>query len=329
MSKEESSKKAKRILEVYTELLEGRIMNKAEMVLKYGVDDRTIERDIEIMRGHLDQELVKTGKAYSILYDRSEKGYRMIKSTEQALTGSELLGICKILLESRAFVKEEMYALLDKLLACKAEEKDRKLLEEMISNERYHYVELQHGVPYENRLWKMEKAVKENRYLKLQYIKVKDKTVVERKVKPVAILFSEYYFYLVAYIEWEERKITEEKDNSEETGKDKDSPAIYRIDRILEYEVLEKRFIVPYKDRFQEGEYKKKIQYMYGGKMRRLKFKYFGHDIDFLLDRFPTAKVIAKNENEWTIQAEVFGEGVDMWLRSQGDRIQVLEEKVI
>ena len=101
-------------------------------------------------------------------------------------------------------------------------------------------------------------------------------------------------------------------------------PTIYRIDRIAEFEVLDEHFHVPYADRFQEGEFRKRIQFMFGGELRTIKFKYKGLSIESVLDRFPTAEVIDRGDTGWTIKAEVYGDGVDIWLRGQGDIIEVL-----
>lgn len=37
-------------------------------------------------------------------------------------------------------------------------------------------------------------AIRECRYIEIDYIRMKGKAVVKRKLKPVAIMFSEYYF---------------------------------------------------------------------------------------------------------------------------------------
>ena len=84
---------------------------------------------------------------------------------------------------------------------------------------------------------------------------------------------------------------------------------------------MDEHFKVPYKDRFQEGEFRKRVQFMYGGKLERIKFKYTGPSIEAVLDRLPTAEIISQDEDGWTVEAEVFGKGVDMWLRSQGKLI--------
>ena len=64
---------------------------------------------------------------------------------------------------------------------------------------------------------------------------------------------------------------------------------------------------------------------MYGGKPQRIKFKYIGKNVEAILDRLPTAKIISKDEVGCLITAEVFGNGIDMWIRSQGNYIEVIE----
>lgn len=63
---------------------------------------------------------------------------------------------------------------------------------------------------------------------------------------------------------------------------------------------------------------------MYGGKLQKVVFKYFGTDVDAVLDRLSTAIIRSEDEGIFTISAEVFGKGIEMWLRSQGDLIEVL-----
>ena len=46
-------------------------------------------------------------------------------------------------------------------------------------------------------------------------------------------------------------------------------PTIYRIDRIESYKVLPEKFRIPYTDRFEEGEFRKRIQFMMGADSRK------------------------------------------------------------
>jgi predicted DNA-binding transcriptional regulator YafY len=195
-----------------------------------------------------------------------------------------------------------------------------KLVKDLISNEEYHYVEPRHGNRFLDKLWNIGQAIHDNRYIEIEYKRIKDKKIVRRKLEPVAIMFSEYYFYLTAFID------------DEEVRKDFDVindsfPTIYRIDRIEKLKVLDERFHIPYSNRFEEGEFRKRIQFMYGGKLQRVKFKYSDNDIDAILDRLPTAKILNEDNGVYTISAEVFGKGIDMWLRSQGDAVFEVERQ--
>ena len=130
-------------------------------------------------------------------------------------------------------------------------------------------------------------------------------------------MFSEYYFYLTAFID--DDKVRENFNVLNDSF-----PTIYRIDRIQSLKVLDETFHIPYKDRFEEGEFRKRIQFMYGGKLRKIKFEYTGYAVEAVLDRLPTAKIISEEDGKYVISAEVFGDGIDMWLRSQGDRIKMI-----
>ncbi|MFI3214865.1 MAG: WYL domain-containing protein, partial [Eubacteriales bacterium] len=196
-------------------------------------------------------------------------------------------------------------------------EENQTLVKELVSNEKFHYIEPVHKTVFIDKLWQIGEAIRNSQYIEMDYLRTKDKKIVKRKVKPVAIMFSEYYFYVTAFID------------DEEVRKDFDVindsfPTIYRIDRIQGLKVLSERFHIPYSSRFEEGEFRKRIQFMYGGKLRRLKFKYFGDSVEAILDRLPTAQVVEEQEGGFIIQAEVFGNGVDMWIRSQGAMIEVM-----
>ena len=43
------------------------------------------------------------------------------------------------------------------------------------------------------------------------------------------------------------------------------------------------------------------------------------------LDRLPTAKVIKQDAKGYLVTAEAFGEGIHMWLRSQGELLELVE----
>lgn len=308
--------KYNRILMIYSKLMNGEIINKNKEAEYFGVNPRSIQRDIDDLRCFFADNADSGESGRELVYDKRLNGYHLVSSDMTVLTNSEILAVCKILLESRAFTKDEMTPIINKLLNCCVPLKNKRMVSDLISNELYHYTELKHHKKFVDSMWEIGEAVQRHLCMKITYTK-QDGRLVERIVQPVGIMFSEFYFYLTAFIE----NIDKEK---EFRNKDDIFPTIYRIDRIQSYEVLNRHFDIPYKDRFEEGEFRKRIQFMYGGKLRRIKLLYKGVNPEPILDRLPTAKIIEKTDDGFIIVAEVFGDGVDMWVKSHGDMIEII-----
>lgn len=305
---EQNGVKSARLLEIYSRLSEGAVLKKSELAQDFHVTQRSIQRDIEDLRcffaeRHLEQD---------VIYDTKLRGYRLIQATPKGLSNSEILAVCKILLESRSMRKDEMLPILDKLIFCAVPESSQKAVKALIANEELHYVEPHHNRPILDGLWEIGQAIKNQQIIEIEYERMKEPRLVRRRVQPVGIMFSEYYFYLTAFLE----------DKTDFENPDDLFPTIYRIDRIYSFKVLDEHFRIPYTSRFEEGEFRKRIQFMYGGKLERVKFRYSGPSIEAVLDRLPTARILSQDENGWTVEAEAFGKGIEMWLRSQGDFIE-------
>lgn len=315
----ESKGKIDRVLGIYTKLMGGNLVRKEEEAANYNVNERSIQRDIEDIRRFLENSASGSGYSDSLIYDWKRKGYCMEQIHKTKLADSEVLAVCKILLDSRAFTKKEMTRILRKIISCCVPEDHQKEIRELIANEEFHYVEPRHKTVFIDTMWKIGQAIRHSRYIEMEYVRSKDKSRVKRKVQPVAILFSEYYFYLTAFIE--DEAVRKDFDVINDSF-----PTIYRIDRIKKLKVLDEHFHIPYTDRFEEGEFRKRIQFMLGGKLQKVRFVYSGIDIDAILDRLPTAKILSEEDGKYIVEAEVFGKGIDMWLRSQGDLVEILND---
>lgn len=110
------------------------------------------------------------------------------------LTYIEVLALCKILLDSGAFTKQDMAVMLNELISCCVPKNNQKLVMDLVSNETFHYVELRHKTKFDDTMWEIGQAIHNCHYIGIKYSKIKDNAMVTRKVKPVAIMFSEYYF---------------------------------------------------------------------------------------------------------------------------------------
>ena len=67
----------------------------------------------------------------------------------------------------------------------------------------------------------------------------------------------------------------------------------------------------------------------------KLQFRYTGKSIEAILDRLPTARVVEADGDEdgdkrgYVVEAEVYGNGILMWLLSQGSAVEVLRPESV
>lgn len=308
-----------RLLAMYAQLAEGKPLYKAREAVKYNCSLRSIQRDIEDLRSFFAARSETTGVVQELIYDRKLNAYRLVPPLRNLLTNEETFAVLKVLLESRSLTKAELFPILEKLISCCVPQDNRRQVTDLIANEKYHYVEPRHKKEILEKMWNLSAAIRAHKEIKITYMRQSGDDV-SRVLKPVGIMFSEFYFYLVGFIDKENQleKIKFEVENDP-------FPTIYRIDRIKEYAVTDRHFNVPYQNRFEEGEFRKRVQFMYGGKLQKIKFWYKGPSVEAVLDRLPTAKILQYNGNGYLISAEVFGKGINMWLRSQGDMVEVVK----
>ena len=177
----------------------------------------------------------------------------MTGNEQRVMSNSEILAASKILLESRAFSKKEIDSILSKLIQGCASLESKKLVDDAVRNEKYHYVELHHQSHIQDKLWELNEEIQHSNMLEIVYGKaVSSKETVTRIVEPVAVLFSEYYFYLHTYI-------VEVDENGNYVHK-YEYPAIFRIDRIMSYKEIGQKFKTVYTNRFEPELFREKMK---------------------------------------------------------------------
>ena len=308
-----------RMLELYTRLAEGKLIYKAEAAEHYKCSLRSIQRDIDDLRIFFHNQSDASGVVQEIIYDAKLRGYKLVPPLRNVLNNKEVFAVLKILLESRSLSKEELDPILDKLIDCCVPKECKGYVNNLISNERFHYVPPRHNKEVLDTMWRLGEALREHKEVEVDYRKPGDGSLVHRVLRPAGIMFSEFYFYLAGFI------VPKQDDSFKEEVEKDPFPTIYRIDRIESLEVTDRRYKTPYDSRFEEGEFRKRVQFMFGGKLRKIRFYFKGANPEYLLDRLPTAEIIEKKDKGYLISAEVFGSGIDMWLRSQGDLVEVVE----
>ena len=146
--------KSRRILDIYMRFCEGKVIHKNEEARRFRVGERSIQRDINDIRAFLDEKRVAdSSDIRDIVYNRAFRGFVMTGLGDTVMSNSEILAVSKILLESRAFTKEEVGRILDKLVNGCAPRENMKLVADLISNEKFHYVEIHHESYIQDKLW--------------------------------------------------------------------------------------------------------------------------------------------------------------------------------
>ena len=87
---------------------------------------------------------------------------------------------------------------------------------------------------------------------------------------------------------------------------------IFHIDRIVRFKLTGATFRVTHSRKFSDGEFRKRIQFMYAGELRRGTFDYSGASVEVVLARLPMARIISEENGVYRITAEVYGNGIDM-----------------
>lgn len=239
--------KAMRVLSLYARLQEGQVIKKKELAQEFNVNERSIQRDIEALRDFLANEHLNQ----TVVYDKCAKGYCLNQVNSKSLSNSEILAVCKILLESRSLRHDEMLPILDKLVDCCVPEANKAAVKSLLANEKYHYIAPHHDTAILPRLWELGQAVQQHIVIEADYIKMNGDTV-KRVLEPVGLMFSEYYFYLAAYICNIDKA-------AEFSNPDDNFPTIYRVDRIKSFKLLDEHFYPSYAGRFEEGEFRNRV----------------------------------------------------------------------
>lgn len=225
------TEKTARLLYLYRDFARGAKVRKQEAADRFGVTQRSLQRDIEDLRCFF-AEQTPPGE---IIYDAKERAYRLVERGSTLFTNGEVLAVCKILLESRSLRRDEMLPVLDKLVSCCVPAEQRQAVAELLANEKHLYIQPHHEKPLLERMWALGEAVQKHLVTEIDYEKLKGGETVRRTIEPVGLMFSEYYFYLVAFIRDIDKKAAFE-------NPDDLFPTIYRLDRIRDFQITREHF---------------------------------------------------------------------------------------
>lgn len=297
--------KLDRVMELFFRAMKGESLSVQQLAFEYNVSTRSITRDINSLKAFLADHADILGYA-ELEYSSTNHCYSL--KMDHFLSNKELLAITKVLIGSRAFSSEELLGIIQKLKV-NTTSADRIKLEQLICKEIYQYDEVGsdcHSVI--DNLWKVTDCIENRNVITITYYKM-NRDLVKRKIKPVSIMFSEYYFYLIGY--------RYETDVS-------NTPIYFRVDRIVDIIVQREKYVLLKEQNIDEGMLRRKSQFMWPDPTRKIRFEFSGPSVQAILDRIPTAKVTDRQADKSIIEAEVFGSGIKMFLLSQGAWVKVL-----
>lgn len=297
------STKHDRLLEVFFRSLRGEALSVHKLAEEYDVSTKSISRDINDLKAFLADHRQLVGNT-ELTYSSQTKCYHLYMA--EFLTNQELFALVEVMIGARAFSKEELLTLTNKLRGFTTA-KDRSMLNDLIRKELYHYTEIKHDcVSVQETLWKLAYCITEKKEITIEYYRA-DRAWKTHRIRPASVMFTDNFFYLIAF-------------NTEGAP---DKPLYFRIDRIKYITEHRKNFTSEDAPDFDEGLLRQRSLFMWPGKLRTIQFEFTGSAVQAVLDKLPTSKIIERSGKTYTIEADVYGDGIKMWLLSQGRRVKV------
>lgn len=289
-----------RLLTIFLRLQAGKKLSKVKLSKEFGVDPKSIQRDISRLKG-IFEENPKLG--LEILFDTSDNTYYLIGKT--TFNKKEVLIISKILLENRALNKSELNSLLKGLLDLLSID-EKKEVEAIISSERLNYKSLTNEKDRIDTIWFLSEAIRREQMLEIEY-KAPLRDVKSHIIFPVSLYYDAHYFYLVAYHLKHENYTT------------------FRIDRIENLrESHVKKPEISYGRRYRDGDVRNQKVDAFEGRKIKVRLMYTGIP-EIVLDQFPNHEILSEEKGNMIFQIETQDTpGLKRWILGQVEEITVL-----
>ena len=296
--------KQDRVLEIFFRGLRGENLSVQKLADEYGVSTKSITRSINDLKAFLADHRDLVGNT-ELHYSYQDKCYQLYM--DEFLSNKELFALVEVLIGSRAFSKNELLTITGKLKNFTTPA-DRQKLNELVRKELYHYSEVKHDCDsVQDTLWQLVNCISDKQEISIDYYRM-DRKWVTHRLRPASVMFADHYFYLIAFL-------TEGKTNK---------PYYFRIDRIRQITVHRKKFHTDEAE-FDKGLLRQRSLFMWPGELQTIRFEFSGPSVQAVLDKLPTAKIIERlPSNKYLIEAEAYGDGIKMWLLSQGSWVKVV-----
>ena len=225
--------KQERLLEIFFRALRGEGLSVQKLADEYEVSTKSIGRDLSDLKAFLAEHRELVGNT-ELKYSNQEKLYHLYM--DEFLTNAELFALIEVMIGARAFSKEELLTLTNKLKGFTTTT-DRPMLNDLIRKELYHYTEIRHDCEsVQQMLWKLANCITEKREITIEYYRA-DRAWKTHRIRPASVMFTDNFFYLIAF-------------NTEGAP---DKPLYFRIDRIKYITEHRKKFTTEATPEFDEG----------------------------------------------------------------------------
>ena len=289
-----------RLLTIFLRLQAGKKLSKVKLSKEFGVDPKSIQRDISRLKGILEEN---PNLGLEITFDTSDNTYCLNGKT--TFNKKDILVISKILLENRALNKSELNSLLEGLLALLSIE-EKKEVEAIISSERLNYKSLSNDRDRIDIIWKLSEAIRREQMLDIKY-KTPLQETKNHIIFPVSLYYDAHYFYLVAYHLKREKYMT------------------YRVDRIESLsESHVKKPKISYGRKYRDGDVRNQKVDAFEGEKIKVELLYTGNP-EIVFDQFPNHEILPSDKGEVIVRIETQDTpGLKRWILGQMTEITVL-----
>lgn len=305
---------SERVLDIFIQLLTQPTLQKSVLMERYHTSASSIQRDLQTIRRLLDDradhriedpiQQVSKG-VYSLHPDL----FGTLGLTDLAsLSDVERVAIAQVLLASRGFTKEEMQELVTSLVGKKNQ------YQELIRNSLFLYQDY-FSEPILAKLQVISQAIESGNFVEFDYTKNFETRHFVKK--PLAIYFSDLYFYLATAHHASEDDID--------------------LSQLNKFRINNLRNLVVNEDLYEPIDYAHRPQ---PGALAQVTgpFSFYGQPIDleiefyydpvYVLDRFPESRIVPEHSTKGSTRIRIQtndGYGLKMWLLMQGKQLKVLK----
>ncbi|MGE6592538.1 helix-turn-helix transcriptional regulator [Bacillus mycoides] len=247
----------------------------------------------------------------TLQYSRGENGYILYKQSPYWFSYGELLAICKILVNSRAFSKKQTMVILDKLMKLTDKEK-RNLIREQLKNELFHYHSSELKDSQLELISKISWAIYKKKGIAIIY-----KSHLGRSKKseihlyPIGIVFFSQYFYLFSISK----------------GNVMEYITIHRLDKIISLKIKDNQKISFSHNRIEVGELTKGFPTEPLGDYINVRLRFLDVNFQDVMEEFPGAQIMSKSKVDTIIEVKGFANGIRKWVLKSLPLVEVLEPK--